>query len=60
MVEHSRYHVSDEASGTRSEVKDIRWIKKSELKKLVDTHPEQIFTLQLGVLNYYFNHAHLD
>jgi len=49
-----------EPTPQESEVKDIRWIKKSELKKLVDTHPEQIFTLQLGVLNYYFNHAHLD
>lgn len=37
------------------EVKNIRWIKKSELKKIFDKTPEKIFTLQLGVLEYYFN-----
>lgn len=37
------------------EVRDIRWMKKSELKKIFDRSPEKIFTLQLGVLDYYFN-----
>ena len=36
------------------EVKDIRWIDKEELRKIFETTPEQIFTLQLGVLDYYF------
>lgn len=38
-----------------SEVKGIRWMKKSELKELFQTKPESVFTLQLGVLDYYFN-----
>jgi 8-oxo-dGTP pyrophosphatase MutT (NUDIX family) len=37
------------------EVKDIRWIKKSELKEIFENTPEKIFTLQLGVLEYYLN-----
>ncbi len=36
------------------EVKDIRWIDKEELKKIFENTPEQIFALQLGVLDYYF------
>ncbi|MFA6391335.1 MAG: NUDIX hydrolase [Patescibacteria group bacterium] len=35
--------------------RDIRWIKKSELKRIFEETPEKIFTLQLGVLDYYFN-----
>ncbi len=38
-----------------SEVKNIKWMKKSDLKKLFEKEPEKIFTLQLGVLDYYFN-----
>jgi 8-oxo-dGTP pyrophosphatase MutT (NUDIX family) len=38
------------------EVKDIRWIKKSELKKILEETPEKIFTFQLGVLDYYLNY----
>lgn len=34
---------------------DVRWMKKSELKMLFEKSPEKIFTLQLGVLEYYFN-----
>src|SRR6266487_6411272 len=37
------------------EVRDIQWMEKGELKKLFENHPEKIFTLQLGVLDYYFN-----
>ena len=37
------------------EVKDVRWITKSDLKKICDETPAKIFTLQLGVLEYYFN-----
>ena len=39
----------------KDEVKDIKWIKKSELKKVFEATPEKIFTLHLGVLDYYFN-----
>ncbi|MBI5220899.1 MAG: NUDIX domain-containing protein [Candidatus Liptonbacteria bacterium] len=39
------------------EVKDIRWMKKEELKKIFDGNPEKIFTLQLGVLEYYFKNT---
>ena len=38
------------------EVRDIRWIKVSELRKMFEETPEQIFTLQLGVLEYYLRH----
>ena len=40
----------------RAEVSDVRWMKKSELRKIFDETPERIFTLQLGVLEYYFHH----
>lgn len=36
------------------EVKDVRWIEKDELRKIFTETPEEIFTLQLGVLDYYF------
>lgn len=39
-----------------NEVKDIRWIKKSVLKKMIDETPEKFFTLQLGPLDYYLNY----
>jgi len=39
-----------------SEVRDVRWMKRSELKEIYNTTPEKIFTLQLGVLDYYFNY----
>lgn len=38
----------------QEEVKDIRWMDKEELKNIFETTPEKIFTLQLGVLDYYF------
>jgi len=40
-----------------TEVKNIRWIKKSELRKIVKETPEKIFTLQLGVLDFYLNYG---
>lgn len=40
-----------------SEVKDIRWISKDELKKLFTETPENFFTLQLPVIDYYLNYA---
>jgi len=39
----------------QEECKDIKWIKKSKLKQIFQETPEKIFTLQLGVLDYYFN-----
>lgn len=36
------------------EVKDIRWIDKEKLYQFFLENPDQIFTLQLGVLDYYF------
>ncbi|MDO8499497.1 MAG: NUDIX domain-containing protein [bacterium] len=38
------------------EVKDIRWIKKSELKKMLEETPEKFFTLNIGALSYYVNY----
>ncbi|KKR21294.1 MAG: hypothetical protein UT48_C0010G0042 [Parcubacteria group bacterium GW2011_GWE2_39_37] len=38
------------------EVKDIQWIKKSELKNLLEKTPKKFFTLQLGPLDYYLNY----
>jgi hypothetical protein len=35
------------------EVRDIRWMKVTELRKIFEETPERIFTLQLGVLAYY-------
>jgi 8-oxo-dGTP pyrophosphatase MutT (NUDIX family) len=41
-----------------SEVKNIHWIKRSELKKILEETPEKIFVLQSGVLDYYLNYPH--
>lgn len=38
------------------EVRDIRWMKTSELRQIIEETPERIFTLQLGVLDYYLNY----
>ncbi|MFH0829424.1 MAG: NUDIX domain-containing protein [Candidatus Kerfeldbacteria bacterium] len=38
------------------ELHDIRWVKISVLKQMVDVSPEKFFTLQLGPLDYYLNH----
>jgi len=37
------------------EVRDIRWMKISELRQIIEETPERIFTLQLGVLDYYLH-----
>ena len=39
------------------EVRDIKWMKKIELKALFVKDPAKFFTLQLGVLDYYFKHT---
>lgn len=41
----------NEGDGT----KDIRWIKKSELREIFDKTPHKIFTLQIGVLDFYYS-----
>ncbi len=43
-----------EPTAQESEVKNIRWLDKDELKKIFIEQPNSIFTLQLGVLDYYF------
>ena len=49
-----RCEVEDQEPVPRpSEVKDIQWIKISELKEIIKQTPERVFTIQLGVLNYY-------
>lgn len=39
------------------ECRDIRWMKKADLKQLLDEFPEKIFTLQAGVFDYYLNYT---
>ena len=39
------------------EAKDVRWMKSSELKKLLEQTPELIFTFQLGALEYYLQYG---
>ena len=36
--------------------KDIRWMKASDLKEILEKTPEKIFTLHLGILDFYFNY----
>lgn len=38
------------------EVRGIRWIKVVELRKIFEDTPEKIFTLHLGVMEYYLQH----
>lgn len=40
-----------------TEVKDIRWVTKIELRRLFQETPESFFTLQLPVIDYYLNYA---
>lgn len=35
------------------ETRNVRWVKKSELKQLFERSPEKFFTLHLGVLEFY-------
>lgn len=37
------------------ETKNIRWIKKDELKRIFEQTPKKIFTLELGAWDYYFS-----
>ena len=38
-----------------SEVRDVFWVKASDLRKIVEKQPKSIFTLQLPVLDYYLS-----
>jgi len=42
----------------QGEVQGTVWMKRSELRRIVDTTPERIFTLQLPVFDYYLSHRH--
>jgi 8-oxo-dGTP pyrophosphatase MutT (NUDIX family) len=42
-----------EPTPQHDEVRDIRWMKTSELRTIIEEAPECVFTLQLGVLDYY-------
>ncbi len=46
---------SGDIKGQPEEVRDVQWMKKEEFKKIFNETPEKIFTLQLGVLDFYFN-----
>ena len=39
------------------EVKEVRWMRRSELRRILDQTPEKIFTFQLGALDFYLNHG---
>lgn len=38
-----------------AEVKDVRWVEKSDLRRIFETEPEKIFTLELPAWQYYFS-----
>jgi SAM-dependent methyltransferase len=44
---------NQETKFQEDETRDIRWIKKSELKKMFETDKKQFFTLHLGTLEFY-------
>lgn len=44
-----------ELKAQETEVKDVRWIKKDEMKSIYEQSPEQIFSLELPAWEYYFN-----
>ena len=46
-----------EPKGQEGEVKDVRWMDREELKLIFEETPQKIFTLQLGVLDYYFRQS---
>jgi len=39
------------------EVRNIRWMKVATLRQVFKETPEKIFTLHLGVLEYYLQHG---
>jgi 8-oxo-dGTP pyrophosphatase MutT (NUDIX family) len=41
----------------RGEVNEVRWMRRSELRRILDQTPDKIFTFQLGALDYYVSHG---
>ena len=39
------------------EVMDIQWVKKKELRRILEETPEKLFVYQLGTLDYYLNYG---
>ena len=48
--------VDAELKENPEETRDINWVNYKVLKKIFEETPEKIFTLQLGVLDFYFNY----
>jgi 8-oxo-dGTP pyrophosphatase MutT (NUDIX family) len=46
-----------EPKAQADEVRDVRWMKREELRRIIEETPEKIFTLQLGVLDYYLKNT---
>ena len=42
-----------EPKAQRGENKDVRWIRKSELKEIFEKTPEKLFTLEIPAWDYY-------
>lgn len=42
------------AVAQKSEVKDVQWMKKEDLRTLFENEPEKLFTLELPAWEYYF------
>ena len=38
------------------EVRETRWMEKGQLRRLLEERPGEIFTFQLGALDYYLNY----
>lgn len=38
----------------KDEVKDIKWMKVSEIKEIFENNPEKLFTLEIAAWEYYF------
>lgn len=47
----------EEPREQKEETRDVRWMDAEELRSLFESAPEKIFTLQLGVIDYYLNYA---
>jgi len=45
---------SGEAKAQASEVKDVQWMKVSEIKRIFESEPEKLFTLEISAWEFYF------
>lgn len=41
----------------KSEAKDVKWVKREEVRKMFENTPEKFFTLELPAWEYYFNRS---